>query len=77
MVTTRTHSPHRCTTSYAAPVLDAMASSASAVGMGIKATQSGSPVDTKIVVGLALSYLLFGYSAYRGVDEVDKCRRYK
>jgi len=60
-----------------APVLDAAAASASAVGMGISATQSDSPTDTKIVVGLALSYLLFGYSAYRGVDEVDVCKRYR
>ena len=77
MITTRTDSPQRCTTSYALPVLDTAIAVAGAVGVGAMATQTDSPADVKLTVGLALTYLLFGYSAYRGVDKVDKCRRYR
>ena len=71
-VTKRSQGP--CTRSYAAPNADATAAAASAVGAGVMAHHAETPTEKKLVVMMAVSYLLFGYSAYHGVNSVDECR---
>ena len=71
-VTKRSQGP--CTRSYAAPITDATAAAASAVGTGVMAHRAETATEKKLVVMLAVSYLLFGYSAYHGVNSVDECR---
>ena len=63
-----------CTRSYAAPITDAGGAVASAIGTGVMAHRAETGAEKRVALTLAISYLIFGYSAYRGVNSVDECR---
>tara|TARA_R110000824_G_scaffold150798_5_gene321531 strand:+ start:1046 stop:1327 length:282 start_codon:yes stop_codon:yes gene_type:complete len=73
-LTTRSDSPTNCTTSYAAPAFDAIMTPVAAVGSTVLAVNADSPIDVRLSISLAISSILFGYSAVKGVDKVDYCR---